>query len=409
MPKKNRRLTDKSLERITPPAQGRIELWDSQVSGLGLRIGSKRKTWQVFYRFNGIQRRKSLGVWPVVDVAEARKRAGAILDLARNGTDPEEQERKQREAEAAAETESKAKAQNTVKKVVERFCKREADQKRTGQRIRRDLEREVVERWGERPIRDVTPEDIIGLLDEIVDQGKPIAANRLRGHLQLLFKWAKGRRLVRDNPMSEIARPAPENKRQRVLTDDELKALWGAWDTMDYPFGALYKMLALTGARLSEAAEAQWSEIDLPRGVWTIPSERYKSDRAHEIPLSKQAVALIKALPRFTGPYIFSTTSGHRPVSGFSKAKAKAVEHSEVTNWTPHDIRRTVRTQLARLRVAHEVSEMVLGHAKPGLWGTYDQYSYEKEKRQALQRWANQLDRILTDEADKVVAIKTVS
>src|SRR5262249_35113084 len=148
-------------------------------------------------------------------------------------------------------------------------------------------------------------------------------------------------------PADAIGKKAVRN---RVLNDDELRALWKATEDMGYPYGPLLRLLALTGQRRSEVAEAQWSEFDLAKRLWTIPAERMKADAAHEVPLSADAIAILESLPRFTkGDFLFSTKSGRKPINAFSRAKRQldtamlAQANANKTKLPPfvmHDIRR---------------------------------------------------------------------
>jgi integrase len=197
--------------------------------------------------------------------------------------------------------------------------------------------------------------------------------------------------------------------RSRILREDELRAFWRAARRLSYPYGPLLQMLALTGQRKSEVAEARWSEIDLDRKLWTIPAGRMKADAAHVVPLSDEVIAILRALPRFRrGDYLFSTTFGMKPVNGFSKAKQRADKRmlrglqaiartrnetppAALEPWVIHDIRRTMRTGLSALPVPDIVRELVIAHTKPGLHRVYDQHAYLDEKRRALDLWAARL------------------
>jgi integrase len=195
--------------------------------------------------------------------------------------------------------------------------------------------------------------------------------------------------------------------RKRVLSDEELRALWQATDALGYPFAPLVKLLALTGQRRSDVGEARWSEFDLGKKLWTIPAERYKTNAVHVVPLSDDAIAILEKLPRFNrGDCMFTTTFGVRPASGFSWLKArldKLMEGKVAGPWILHDIRRTVRTQLSALPVADNVRELVIGHAQPGLHQVYDQYSFLPEKTKALTLWAARLRDIVSPPPANVV------
>jgi len=219
------------------------------------------------------------------------------------------------------------------------------------------------------------------------------------------------------NPFADL-RPAKlvgdKQTGDRVLSNDELFALWRAAKRMPYPYGAVYKMLMLTALRLNEAADASWSEINLREREWTIPATRMKGKNgkavAHLVPLTDELIALLNELPRFnTGEYLFSTTFGSKPVWMSTKAKEqadkrmlrtlRALAHRRgddpanvvLPHWTNHDIRRSVRSQLSRLKIAEEVREAVLAHVRPGIKKTYDLHDYGDEKREALELWTARL------------------
>jgi integrase len=165
--------------------------------------------------------------------------------------------------------------------------------------------------------------------------------------------------------------------------------------------------LLLTGQRLREVAEAQWQELDLDKALWVIPPERMKGDAAHEVPLAPAAVAILKSLPRWRGDFVFSTTGGERPISGFSKMKLKidAAIAEPIAPWRFHDLRRTMRTGLGALPIPNNVA---IAHAQPGLHRVYDLHGYREEKRRAFELWASRLAEIVEPgEPSNVVKLKT--
>jgi integrase len=196
------------------------------------------------------------------------------------------------------------------------------------------------------------------------------------------------------------------------LTDDQIRACWAAWERQGWPGGEFQKLLLVTGQRRGEVAGARWDEIDLGDRLWMIPKDRMKSGRAHAVPLSTLAVEIIDRLPRTTAPFLFP---GRRPgveaaIGCFGQIKHKTdalireAGHG-LPRWTFHDLRRTCRSGLSRLRVPSEVAEAVLAHVFPGVVGTYDRHSYIDEKREALERWAGLL-RDIIDPSRKVVALR---
>jgi integrase len=251
-------------------------------------------------------------------------------------------------------------------------------------------------------------------------------------HVRACFNWAIGRSIygIEMSPCDRL-KPrviiGPKNERDRVLNDAELRAFWRATERMDYPWGPLLRLLLLTGCRRSELGDAHWSEFDLEdTKLLTIPRERFKSNAEHPVPLGSDALAILDALPRFKkGKFVFSTTYGEKPVRSYSKPKrdldGKMLEELrklrgddvKLPNFTIHDLRRTVRTRLAQLRVPDVVAELVIGHSRVGLARVYDQHSYGDEVRAALVAWENKLRTIVnppppapTVEADNVVALR---
>jgi len=205
--------------------------------------------------------------------------------------------------------------------------------------------------------------------------------------------------------------------------------LWRAAQRTPYPYGPVYVLLMLTALRLNEAADASWGEIDRRAGLWVIPAERMKGKngkaRAHAVPLTDQISALLESLPRFqTGDYLFSTTFGEKPawigprvkrqidarmlrtLQALARRRGEVPSRVGLPRWTNHDIRRTVRSQLSRLKIAEEVREAVLAHARPGIKGVYDHHDYFAEKRAALELWGGRLRTIVEPQPSNVVSLR---
>jgi integrase len=310
-----------------------------------------------------------------------------------------------------------------VERVVNLFVERHAKPKtRDWRETERMLNREVVARWSGRRLSQITRAHVHEMLDEIVDRGAPIAANRRFASLRKLCAWAVERGIIDRNPCDGVTAPAAETRRDRVLSDDELEVAWGAFEAVGWPFGDIAKLL-LTGARLREVAEIEWPELDLEARQWTLPRSRTKNKRDHVIPLSDSAIEIIATLPRIEPSRFVFTTTRRTPVSGFSKAKAeidKAIveiakrqagdEAAPLPHWTLHDLRRTCATNLQKLGVRLEVTEAVLGHvsgSRAGVTGIYQRHTWAEEKRAALDAWARKLEAIVSGAAaDNVIPIK---
>jgi integrase len=265
----------------------------------------------------------------------------------------------------------------------------------------------LVDRWGTRRIGDITDTDIIEVLDRVSGYA-PILANRLHAVLSGLFTWARKKRLVAANPCAGLDRPAEERSRDRVLDDKELRKVWLAAGELGHPYAGVVRLLILTGQRRNEIAEARWSEIDLEERALHLPKERTKNGRAHDVPLSAQALAVVAGLPRLVDADLVFTIN-RKPITGFSRMKERLDEASGVADWTLHDLRRTVASGLQRLGVRLEVTEAVLNHrsgSMAGIVGVYQRHDYASEKRDALQRWADYVDALVSGQKANVVTLR---
>lgn len=402
----SRTLTDAGIRKIAKPAPGkRLEIFDALAPGLALRITDKgARSWTCYYRWAGKNQRVRLGAFPEISIADARDKARDAKDQAKAGIDP-------RVALTAAAAPS---TPRTFGPLAEAYIKREVPRLARGSEIESLIRRQILRDWKDRVVDDLRKRDAIKLTDKLVDDGKSAAAYRLYETIKRLFSWFEERDELDVNPMAGLKPPSKKVRRQRTLTDPEIKVVWNAAEAIAYPFGRLVQILLLTGQRRDECASMRWREIDLNNGVWLIPEERTKSRRPQLVPLSKAAVDVLRALPRFDGDedhdpehdFVFTTTGGRRPVSGFSKMRSRFDEKCKVAGWVLHDLRRTCRTNLARLGVPEIVAERVIGHGPKGLVAVYDLHGYETEKRDALDRWARHIDLILNPPPKNVVELR---
>jgi integrase len=198
------------------------------------------------------------------------------------------------------------------------------------------------------------------------------------------FRWCIERDILKIDPTAGMPRVGNGKSRERVLSDDELGRVWRA---AEGPFGAVTRMLILTGARREEITQLRWSEID---GTIKLEDARTKTGAPHIIPLSAAAQALLNSLPRIAGSDFVFTTTGTKPISGWSRPKIDLDAASGVTGWRIHDLRRTVATGMQKLGVGLQVVEAVLGHtsgSRAGVVGIYQRHTYDAEKRAALEAW----------------------
>ena len=356
--------------------------------------------------------RRALGLYGALSLAQAREKATEWLALIRKGVDPavvEEQARK-----AALRQQALAR-ERSFAAVAEAFIADKLPGERKGREVERDLRNVFLPAWGNKAIDEITDLDVLVIINA-KKRSAPAQARNLLGTVKRFFTWAVDQRVygLKTSPADGL-RPGKiigeKARGERVLSDDELFALWRAAERTPYPYGPVYKLLVLTALRLNEAADAARPEFDFPNRLWTIPAVRMKGKKAgkgqarpHAVPLTDDMLAILQKLPRFKQPrgdFLFSTTIGKSPVWMSDKVKKRIDRRMlrtlralarrrgddpakvKLAHWVNHDIRRTVRSNLSRLKIAEEAREAVLAHARPGIKGTYDLHDYLDEKREA--------------------------
>ncbi len=407
-------LTVKALENFKP-GSARREVPDGHTRGLFYVLQpSGSASWAFRYRIAGKPKKLTLGPYPALDLRAARQMASEAAQSLARGDDPAATKKEAKIAARAADEPDRDFVETVVETFIERYAKKQTREK-SWRETDRLLKREVVDAWRGRRLSAIKRADVHDLLDKIVDRGAPIAANRTLAALRRMCAWAVERGIVEVSPCEKVRAPASETTRDRVLTDDELRAAWAAFDSAGWPFGPLAQLLLLTGQRLREVAEARWPEIDREARTWTIPKERAKNGVAHEVPLSEAALRILAALPRIeaggrSAGFLFTTT-GHSAVSGFARAKAGferamlVAQHGDdpdkveaPKHWTLHDLRRTAASGMAGLGIAPHVVEAVLNHKSGSIKGVsavYNRYNYAEEKRAALEAWGRYLETLI--------------
>jgi len=466
-----KRLTDAFIRSLKPAPKGKRDLWMDEVSPrMGVRVtdkgqasfgridrypGSRNPTFRELGVFGKVPMRPSDA--PVMELAKAREKNGAWARLLAEGIDPREHEEQKRTA-------ARRVADTTFGAVVEVYLQRHVRGQRKAAQVEREIRGDLIPAWGRKPVTAITRADVIELVESIADRTRAKVGNdaatsyhahNVFGHARTFFNWAimRGTYGLETSPCDRVnvAQLVGQKKpRQRTLDDDELRAYWRAASRLGYPFGPMFKLIALLGGRRAEIAEVQrsefppklfqlmrkeaeegeavdWPEVAAATKLWTVPPERFKSDASHLVPLSDWACEVLAELPRLKGSYLFSTTHGAKPVSGFSKAKDRLDRRMErtlkamarmrgedpravrLTPFVNHDLRRTVRTQLSKLRIPDTIAEMVIGHGRKGIQRVYDQHSYEPEMREALDAWAKRLREIVTPAPANVIQLPSAA
>jgi integrase len=289
----------------------------------------------------------------------------------------------------------------------------------------------VVSRWRNKPAAEINDDDVYAVVDEARRKGIPglprhnretsdARGRKMHGALSVLFRWLLRHRKVRSNPCAGVARPGPPPPRERALGEQEVAWFWLACDRLGPPYGPLLKLLLLTGARLAEVTGMRRAELSEQGATWTVPAERAKNHRPNLLPLPPQAQAILSALPHVEGsPLVFTHTG--KVLTGFSRIKHEldaamlAIAREEkpaaqLAPWRLHDLRRTVSTMMHdRLGITPHIVEAVLNHVsghKAGVAGTYNLAEYRAEKQEALRRWAQHVQGLVSGkEEDKVVPL----
>ena len=373
------------------------EIWDTQVPHFGLKVmRSGVKKWMVMYRRNGEFVRGIFGEYPDMSLNEARKLAPKIQEETSNDVEYWAVTRVHERA-AHREIILESRGQWTFEEAVHDYMRFKTPNLRRGREIDRFIERELFPLWGQRFLSEITPYDVLDLTDTFLEAGLPIAANKRLEHVRRIFDWLIRRSIygIDRSPTDRMSSPARRALRTRVLLESEIKSVWDAAETFGYPFGTHVKLLMMLGLRTSELTKSTWKEFRLKDGSWAIPGDRSKSGVAHHIRLPKQAITLFSDLPHFgrrSEHFVFTTLEGRRPIAAFAKFKIRLDKQCGVRDWTYHDLRRTMRTNLSRLKVPSIVADLALGHARPEMHRVYDQYGYQDERAEALQRWANELE-----------------
>lgn len=418
-----RKTFSKFLLEQRPPASKRVEIRDAE-SPLVIRISPTERTWCVRSRIGrgGLQIRVTCPISVSIEnLPGARKWARETVDRCKQGDDPRADGKANLQAKQRADEASELRRFGRVVELyIDRRVRREK-QNRTSDTIERFFQVYFLPRWRDRSIVDITRADINAALDAIFDRqvtgengrvyGGPVATDRALAQLAAMFRWWETqdeqfrspivRGMTRTNPI-KLAR-------DRVLDDDEIRALWKVIEAADDPtqklFGKLVKLLLLTATRRDEATGMQRSEIGV-NGIWVIPSARYKTGLTHALPVTKHMYVVLNSIEKVGKSDLVFTTNGRTQFQGFSKCKAQLDEallrelrgadpEAKMKPWRLHDLRRTARTLMARAGVSSETAERVLGHTVGGVEAIYNRHDYLHQKKQALDALARMIDHIV--------------
>ncbi len=420
------KLTAKNFPALRLP-RGKSDhlFWDDEIPGLGLRLrAGGSRTWVFQYALGDKQRRLSLGSATEESLKAAKDDKGKVIKLGIREQAAQLHARvKLGEDPAGEKQQARDTATDTFKAVVERFLAfQKAHGGKDGQGLRprsySETERHLLTHAKTLHgllLAKIQQRDIASVISAVRAK-HAVTANRVRTSLATLFGWAIGEGLITSNPVSGTKR-TDEKSRDRVLGPDELRLIWNELE--DDHFGAIMKLLALTGQRAAEISGLRWSELDAEGDTVILPPERTKNHREHSIPLSEPARKIIEAQPHRAiadgelRDLIFGFGEG--PFSGWGKSmetlNKRIAEKSghALPHWTPHDLRRSFATHAGKIGVQPHIVEVILNHVsgfRAGVAGIYNRQTYEAEKRTALARWAEHLLSIVEDRKSNITTLK---
>jgi integrase len=401
------RLNDRSVRKLIATATRRRDVWDTVLPGFGVRVSPGGEcSYVVRYRVNGRLRRMTIGSRKHVTLSKAREAAHDALGAARFGKDPAAQKIEARQAETFAE-------------LAREYIERHASKKRSGQEDIRILNgsphkkktgkkphEPLVTRWGNLKVKEIKRRDVRDLLDEVAARGAPIMANRILALVRKMFNLAIERDWLETNPCHMVKPPGDEKQRERVLSEDEIRLVWKALDDESPLIAALFRIRLLTAQRGGEVHGASWSEFDLATGWWTIPAERSKNGLAHRVPLSPQAVRILKTWRETVddSPWVFPSSRKKGPHIAHAQKAIERIVRASGVNFRGHDLRRTAASLMVGAGVPRLVVSKILNHVETGVTAVYDRHGYDLEKRAALDFWGKRLDQIVSGKRSKVLA-----
>ena len=386
--------TDAKVRQLMPPkGRPQVDFFESLPPGrsLVLTVGTSRRTWSVLFYVRSKPKRRKLGYvgyadaeYPSLTCKQAREAVRAF-DV--------------REA-------TKPKA-GSFRQVAENWFERHASKLRSRSELRRHLDTIILPVWGDLPFAEVRRGEVIDLLDKIEAERGANQADALLATIRAITNWFAARDENYSSPIVKRMRRGSPIKRERILDDDEIRAVWNA--DLSGSFGPIVRLCLLTAQRKAKITQLKWTDLD-DNGIWTIATEPREKGNPGAIRLPQAALDLIAAQPALAdNPYVFasgrSRKQQHGHFNAWSQGKRQLDQLAPMPPWVIHDLRRTARSLLSRVGVNRDIAERVMGHVIAGVEGVYDRHRYEPEIADALRRLAAEIARILEPGA-KVVALR---
>jgi len=397
-------LTVKQIDRLKSNGN-RVDYWDASLHSFGLRVTPDgRKTFFVRYRFAGVRRRFTLGTYPSLNLAEARIRAKKALARVSDGTDPIVEQKKKEE-----EQRQKRQAGITFEELANAYLQQEVSKLRSQYEVRRVFRRDLIPVFGkEGAISDDIRSAIQRFVNEIANKRKsPVMANRTLAYVRRMYEWAVENDRIKHNPCVSIPRPGKEKQRDRVLSESEIRMIWNALESENVRAAALIRLILLTAQRPGEVASMRWQDID--GDWWTIPAEFSKNRLSHRVPLSPLAMEVLEQVRKVEShrelkdfcPWVFPNPKRTDRMYWYQKLVERVRPRCGVNDWVAHDLRRTAASMMTSMGFSRLVVGKILNHVEPGVTMVYDRYSYDNDKRNALDAWGARLDGILASNSEE--------
>ena len=375
---------------------------------MGVRVfPSGQKSFVFMYRFEGKARMMTLGKYPQLTLASARVIVANAKEKIHREIDPGSEQLHKKAANRAAFT-----VKDLVAEYLEKWAK-VRKKERSWKEDQRMLYKDLVPVFGKRKAKDIKRRDIILLLDGLLERGAKVTANRTLAVIRRMFNFAVERSILDASPCVQIPAPAKENRRDRVLSEGEIKLFWEGLENARMAPGTrlALKLQLTTIQRKGEIVQAEWDDFDLKDRWWTIPGGKTKNNLPHRVPLNKIALDIlhkVKKLSRGTN-WLFPSPRGNNPISDTSidHAVRNNLEILKIDGFVPHDLRRSGASHLTSMGVPRLVVGRILNHAERSVTSVYDRHSYDNEKRQALDTWGRKLESIITGEpTGKIIELK---
>ncbi|HAT2048550.1 TPA: tyrosine-type recombinase/integrase [Legionella pneumophila] len=365
-------------------------------NGFCLRVSPKgTKTWFYRYKFGGKEKWLTIGNFPVMGVAEARKAFNDLWEIRQSDQDPEEIIQKKL-----------LQKNNNVKTLVSDWYNNYiVKHRKQPQQIKQQIDADIIPLLGTLEIEKIEPRDISKALDNIVQRGSPVHANKVLSTLKQAFNYAVSRGEITINPAINIrARDIGglEKPRDRNLDLDEIKKIWlfldGDEHSMSIQIKNAIKIILLTGARTGELRLAKWSEFNFDKSLWIIPPENNKIGLSMKIHLSELTKKLLLEIKEITlSNFVLAGIDDDAPLGdkSISKAIQRIQKRVGIPQWTAHDLRRTFATQLGEtLRIDPVVIEKCLGHKMPKIMATYNKDEMLYQRKEALDKWGSLIEEL---------------